>query len=321
MATQVPVGKSPVQFYGDLYRSYLRRSKLSLAREERNWGYFSGVDFKQWNPDALQVLINEKRAPHQINFLQKHIQSLAGNFYQNDFEVDFEPNTGSSNDDTLLLKTLYHTDSNRGNWKSARRKLIRAGLIYRGTVEMYIDYKTDPRGSISLRYVNHRRILFDPDWASDDINDNKNIPQVAWMTAEEIKRTYKTKSKEVDAAVELYKQTQSQERDDFGTEKDNRSFYDNSEFSNIVNGRFLVIQTSRLERGFSSRMIDKETGEKLPEMSEANTESMMALRGESLKVVQDEYAKLRVTTVVPGLSKTIVLEDDKMHKIKNGRYQ
>ncbi|MCH6573917.1 MAG: hypothetical protein IH795_01750 [Bacteroidetes bacterium] len=324
MATEVPVGISPVQFYGDLYRSYLRRSKLSLAREERNWGYFSGVDFKQWNPDALQVLINEKRAPHQINFLQKHIQSLAGNFYQNEFEVDFEPNTGASNDDTLLLKTLYLTDSNRGNWKKARRKLIRGGLIYRGTVEMYIDYKTDPRGSISLRYVNHRRILFDPDWSSDDINDNKHIPQVAWMTAEEIKRTYKTKSAEVDSAVALWKETQHQQGDDFGDEKEreaSRSFYDNSEFSNVINGKFLVIQTSRLERGFSSSIIDKKTGDKLPEMSEANTEAMMALRGESLKVVQDEYAKLRVTTIVPGLSKTLVLEDDKMHKIQNGRYQ
>ena len=189
---------------------------------------------------------------------------------------------------------------------------------------MYIDYKTDPRGSISIRYVNHRRVLYDTDWTSDDINDNKYIPQYAWMTPEAIKRTYKVSSKEIDDAVKLWKESQAQITDDFGSDREreeHRSFHDDAEFLNIVNGKFLVIQTSRLERGFSSRMIDKETGDKLPEMSEANTEAMMALRGESLKVVKDEYAKLRVTTIVPGLSKTLVLEDDKMHKIQNGRYQ
>ena len=117
MGREVPVGESPVQFYSDHYKSYKRRNKLSISREARNWGMFSGVNFKQWDPRQLQVLLDEARAPHQVNFLQKQIQSLAGNFYQNEFEVDFEPNTGASNDDTLLLKTLYLTDANRSGWK------------------------------------------------------------------------------------------------------------------------------------------------------------------------------------------------------------
>jgi len=325
MVSEVPTGIEPVQFYADHYKSYKRRNKLNIARENRNWGIFSGVNFKQWDAKQLQVLLDEARAPHQVNFLQKQIISLAGNFYQNEFETDYEPNVGAPNDDTILLKSIFLTDSNRGGWKKARRKLIRGGLVYRGTVEMFIDYKTDRRGSVGLRYVPHTRMLYDPDWSTDEVVDNKHIKQFAWMTPDEIKRRYKTKSAEVDQAVELYKQAQSQITDEFSNpdqiDQARNSYYDDSEFLNIVDGRFLVIQDSRLERGFSEQMIDKKTGDVLPEMSEANTQSMMALRGESLKVVEDEFAKLRINTIVPGLSKTLMLQDDEMHKMQTGTYQ
>jgi len=324
MGTEIPEGVTPVQFYADHYKSYKRRNRLSIARENRNWGFFSGVDFKQWDAVQLQVLLDESRAPHQVNFLQKHIQSLAGNFYQNEFEIDFEPNTGASNDDTLLLKTLYLTDSNRGGWKQARRLLIRAGLIYRGTTELFIDYKTDRLGSIGNRYVNHNRMLYDPDWTSAQIVDNKHIKQYAWMTPEEIKQVYKTKSKEVDEAIRLWKQQQSTQENNFINDKERQlqnSYLDDQDFLNIVDGRFLVVQDSRLERGFSSRLINKETGEQFLNMSDENIESMMALRGSELKIIKDEFAKLRINTVVPGLSKTLMLEEEALHDIQIGTYQ
>ena len=324
MVTEVPVGTDPVQFYTDLYQSYKRRNRLNIIRENRNWGFYSGVDFKQWSPAELQVLIDEKRAPHQVNFIQKHINSLAGNFYQNDFELDFEPNTGASNDDTLLLKNLYLTDANRGDWQKARRQLIRAGLVYRGTVEMYVDYKTDPRGSIGLRYVNHARVMYDPDWTTDDVTDNKHIIQYAWMDPETIKRVYNKSTDEINQAIRLWKQAVATRNDDqLSPEEKERlsTYYDDAEFLNFIDERFLVIQVSRLERGISSQLIEKATGKKLPQMSEANVESMMALRGSELMVVQNQYAKLRINTIVPGLSKTLMLEDDAMHKVQIGRYQ
>ena len=208
--------------------------------------------------------------------------------------------------------------------EKARRLLIRAGLVFRGTVEMFIDYKTDRRGSIGLRYVPHNRVIFDPDWATDEVVDNKHIKQFAWMTPDEIKRRYKTKSKEIDEAVKLYKESQSRLADEFSDPdklNDSISYIDDAEFLNIIDGRFLVIQDSRLERGFSEKMIDKSTGDELPEMSEANTESMMALRGESLKIIEDEFAKLRINTCVPGLSKTLMLQDEEMHPMQTGTYQ
>jgi len=145
MATEVPKGYDKVQYYTDLYRSYIRRNKNDLFRQTRNHGVFSGVNGKQWDPVALGILLSENRAPHQINFTQKHIMSLAGNFYQNSFDIEYEPNMGVSNDDTLLLNNLYATDSDRGQWKKAKRGTILNGLIHRGSMEMYIDYKTDPR--------------------------------------------------------------------------------------------------------------------------------------------------------------------------------
>jgi len=65
MATEVPSNQNPVDFYSSLFRSYRKRNMANIAREKRNWGFFSGVNFKQWSPEQLQVLIDEKRPPHQ----------------------------------------------------------------------------------------------------------------------------------------------------------------------------------------------------------------------------------------------------------------
>jgi len=322
--SEVPEGYNKVQFHKDLYRSYKRRGKSDLYRQSRNWGMFSGVNGKQWSPSALAQLISESRAPHSVNFIQKHVISLAGNFIQNGFEPDFEPNIGVPNDDTLLLNDLYAVDRNRGQWKKTMRANILAGLIHRGSFEMYIDYKTDPRGSISLRSLNKDRVLYDPDWTSANINDNKHIIEFAWMAPDEIKRRYNKSSAELEDAIrdwEIAIATRTENADEENLKNGGYHIYnDSTEFLDIINHRYLVIQVKRLERGFKRELLDKKTGKKLRDMNDIDIDSMMMLRGESLKVYQNEYAKQRVTTVIPGLSNTLVLEDDALTDIQIGRY-
>jgi len=321
MATEVPDGESFVNFYANLYRSYRRRNQRERSRERKNWDMFSGVDGKQWDPDAYQQLVDEGRAPHQVNFIQKNVLTLAGNFYRNDNEFDFEPNTGASNDDSLLLKHVYLTDKNMSSWKKANRKLIQAGLIYRGTVELFKDFKNDRLGRTGLRYINHDTIMYDPDWTSDNVNDNKHIIQYAWMTPPEIKLVYNKSSDEIENAIKIWNRAVSTRQED-ATDDSYSSLYDDSpEFTDILNHRFLVIQVSRLERGIKRSAIDVDRNTTLPDMSQENMDSMMALRGQSLKVIQNKFSKLKVCTIVPGLSLNLRLENDADHQIQTGSYQ
>jgi len=320
-SAEVPVGNPKVNFYGNLYRSYLRRNKPLLWRESQNWGIFSGVDGKQWDPELLQMLLQEKRAPHQINFCQNQVNKLLGTALQNELQTDFVPAMGQPNDDTILLNGTMEADRNASNWGKTKRQLIRAGLVMRGTAEMYIDYQDDPRGIIGLRYINHNRIMYDPDWTTDNINDNKHIIQWAWMDPEEIKLVYNKKSEEIEQQIKIWRQAISTRMENsYSTENNGySSYYDNPEFVDILGGRFLVIQVSRLEKVPTERLYDREKGEFLPDMSPENRTAMMQLRGSSLRVLRDKTAVVKVATVAPGLSQTLMLEDGN-HPVQIGRY-
>ncbi len=157
--TEVPKGNNFVQFYADLYRSYLRRTRSFRLRETENWGMYSGVDGTQWNPEQLQQLLEEKRPAHQVNFAQQKVNDLLGNALQNETQTDFQPGKALPNNTTIDLNAAFLADANRTGWSKARRLMIRAGLITRGNFEMYIDYRSDPQGAIGMRYNNHDRVM------------------------------------------------------------------------------------------------------------------------------------------------------------------
>lgn len=318
--SEVPKGNNFVQFYADLYRSYLRRSQPLRAREADNWGMYSGVDGAQWSPEQLQQLIEEKRPAHQINFTQQKVNDLLGNALQNETDTEFLPGRDLPNDTTLDLNALFLADKNRGGWSKAERLLTRAGLVMRGSYEMYIDYRTDPQGSIGRRYLNHDRIIFDPDWDTDNINDNKHIIQFAWMDPEEIKLVYNKSTPEIEAAIEFWRQAVATRDNDWDDYLKFQTMYaDVPEFVDMLNQRFLVIQVSRLERVPTDRLFDLEKQEFLPDMSPENQTAMMQLRGKHLRVMKGKTGICKVATVAPGLSMHLRLEDGN-HPVQIGRY-
>jgi len=144
------------------------------------------------------------------------------------------------------------------------------------------------------------------------------------MDASEVKRRYHKSNAELEVAIEQWKQnqpTRGENHDEENLKNGSYPIYNNSsEFLDIINDRYLVIQVTRLERGFKRGLIDKKTGKPMRDMSEIDVDAMMMLRGESLKVYQNEYAKQRVTTIIPGLSNNLLLEDDALTEIQIGRY-
>ena len=309
-------GKAIGAYYGSYFRNQSERNRKERQREERNWRMYSGLDHGQWDFEALQQLIEEHRPPHQVNFIQNKIDTLLGNFLQNPFDTTFESEVGMGNDASLLLQGLYLADKNRGFWEKGKRQFIRAGLIYRGIFEFFKDYRTDPQGRIGGRAGNPFRYMFDADWETDDINDNKIIWQYSWMDPEQIKFTFNKHVDEIDIAVEQWKQQKDarDEDQDLNLTADRRP-----EFSNMENGRYLVIQAMELERKVEQQLIDQDTLETLPQMSRENTQMMLNISGSRLKAVPNVVTTVKVVTTVPGLKYDLALEDGE-HPLQIGRY-
>lgn len=318
MNEEVPKGYSKGQFYANLYRSYLRRNRPTIWREEENWRMYSGVNKGQWDPAQLQMLIEEKRAPHQVNFTYQEVNKLLGNLLQNELDTEFIPSRGGMNDASLALNEMYLTDKDLGTWSKTKRMITRAGLVMRGTVEFFVDYTNDEQGRANYRFVNHNRVMFDPDWTSDNINDNKHIIQWAWMDPEEISFVWNKKSADIDSAIELWRQQVPNRMDDANMDA-SLLYGDTPEFVDILNGRFLVIQTRRLDRITVDQLYDMNKKDFLPVMSKENMDAMMRLKGSSLKVLQNKVAIEKIVTIVPGLNLDLILEDSNS-PIQMGRY-
>lgn len=311
-------GRTKPDFYGALYKSYRERNRAFGDRQQRNWRMYSGVNFGQWHDQALRQLIDEKRAPHQVNFVQNKINTLTGNFLQNPFETKYETEMGTDNDWSIILNKLYLADKERTNWNRAKRKMLQAGMILRGVSEMYIDYTHDDLGAIGLRYINPFKVEFDPDWDTENINDNRFIIQDTWMTPDQIKRSYKAKGSEIDTAIEMYNQSMTNQFED----KRHDLIADRSpDYYDVQNNRYLVIQTMSLEYRDVSRVFDMEKSEFLPEDIDSDVlRGMMAVRRNNFKIVKREKAIVKVNTICPAISRTLVLVDNEDHPLQIGRY-
>lgn len=270
-------------------------------------------------------------AEHQANFIQNKIDTLHGNYLQNPLELRFESEVGEKNNATITLNQLFLLDKERGEWKKAKRELIRSGLIHRGTVEMYKDYRNDPLGTIGLRRISPDRILFDPDWKSDDINDNKTILQFTWMDPEEIELFYQKKTPEIRAAIKIWQQGKTgrgesaggighQSNHSFhGSENIDKLFDTSPQFTKTNQLRFLVIQALENKKVRTGRVFDEKSKRFLPRMSDENLETMMSLRGNELQVFPGFHSEFKIVTTAPGLSFDLKLEDGD-HPMQIGRF-
>ena len=323
-------GQAPGQYYANLFDSYIRRNQSDRSVEVTSWKFYSGLHRGQWDIESLQQLIDERRPPHQANFIQNKIDTLHGNYLQNPLELRYEAEVDIPNNITLALNQLFLIDKERGEWKKAKRELIRSGLVHRGIVEMYKDYRNDPLGTIGLRKISNDRILFDPDWKSDDINDNKTILQYTWMDPEEIELFYQKKKPELREAIKIWKQNKTgrgesasgighQSHHSFHGSENIDKLYDTSpQFSKTNQLRFLVIQAIENEKVRTGRVFDTKANQFLPTMSPENLETMMNLRGTELRVFPGFHSEIKIVTTVPGLSFNLMLEDGD-HPVQIGR--
>jgi len=324
-------GQAPGQYYANLFDNYIKRNQTDKSVEITSWKFYSGLHRGQWDIGSLQQLIDERRPPHQANFIQNKIDTLHGNYLQNPLELRFESEVGIKNNLTLVMNQLFLLDKERGEWRKAKRELIRSGLVHRGTVEMYKDYRNDPLGTVGLRKISPDRISFDPDWKSDDINDNKTILQYTWMDPEEIELFYQKKTPEIREAIKIWKQNKTgrggsasgighvSHHSFHGSESIDKLFDTSPQFSKTNQLRFLVIQAIENVKVRTGRVFDEKVGQFLPTMSPENLETMMSLRGNELRVFPGFHSEFKIVTTAPGLSFNLMLEDGD-HPMQIGRF-
>ncbi len=308
-----------VGFYSRAWKTNNTKSESERQRETENWKFVSGVNFGQWPSSALELLQQEGRPPTQFNFIQGKVLSLAGSFLQNPLETKYETEVGTPEwgADVLNKLLLYNKDST--SWSFAKSQFLLGMLTYRGIMELYKDYSRGPMGDLGLRYVNPFTMSFDYRWKTSNVDDCKRIWVAQMMDEDEIAYTFKKKAPEIKAAQKLLRDLMADPNDN--SEAIDKIADRSPEYFDNLGSQYLVLQALELKCESKDRVFDIRTQEYLPDMAPEVREAIMALgdNAQYLRVLPDETKELHVTTICPGLSKTLLLEDG-LHPLQIGGY-
>lgn len=303
----------------DELRAFQRRGRRERDRERRNWRAYDATEFGQYDEAALAVLIQEGRPPTSFNILKRYVDTITGSILADGYDIHYETELGDENNAAILFNELYLEDRDLGNFLGEYLELVRAGFIYRGWMEMYVDRTRDPRGRVGLRYTSADRITCDPDWTTHRVKDNKAIYVNNWMSPKQIEERFKKKSPEIRAAIERFEQSRGGD----GETKELDKLFDLSpEFFDEQNGLYLVSSKIYLVKERRNKLFDLQTQQFLPDIPPEDMESFMfaaEMSGSKIEVIPADITVCKVKTFAPALALDLVLEEGN-HPIQTGGY-
>jgi hypothetical protein len=303
----------------DELRAYQRRNRRERDRERRNWRAYDATEFGQYDEQALAVLIQEGRPPTSFNILKRYIDTITGSILADGYDIHYETELGDENNAAILFNELYMEDRDLGNFLGEFLEMVRAGFIYRGWMEMYIDRSRDPRGRVGLRYLSADRVTPDPDWTTHRVKDNKSIHISNWMAPQQILDRFKKKTPEIQAAIKQYELSRGGD----GESRELDKLFDLSpEFFDEQNGLYLVSSKLYLEKEKRDKLFDLQTQQFLPDLPAEDLEEFKfaaEMSGSKIEVIPSEISVCKVKTFCPALSLDLVLEEGN-HGIQTGGY-
>ena len=308
-----------VGYYSRAWKTNNTRCEAERQRESENWKFVSGVKNGQWPDASLEILNQEGRGAVQFNFIQGKVLTLAGSFLQNPLETKYEAEVGTPEWGADFMNKLLLYNKDASSWTYAKSQFLLAMLTYRGILELYKDYSRSPLGDLGLRYVNPFQMQFDYRWKTTNIDDCKRIYIAQMMDAEDIFFKFKKKTAEIKEAYKRLKDLLDDSNDQ--TEAIDKIADRSPEYYDALGSQYLVIQCLELKQQTTTRLFDLRTQEFLPDMEREVAKALMAMgdNAQFLRELPDESKVLHVTTICPGLSRDLLLEDGP-HPLQIGSY-
>ena len=275
-----------------------------------NFAMYSGVNKGQWDEEAIERLRGEGRPAHQFNLIMPTITMKLGQLEDSPFQTKFVSREPENQDEVDVLQKLYDYDYATGNWASKLSNMKRDGLIHTGILQAYINYERDPMGNFDLRTRNPTQTYFDHNWQTEDIKDCRWAFTSQWLTPDQIKEQFKTKSVEVDDAIRM-----SQFSTDDGYER--RPTFDRSaQWYNSVSDQFKVIEAIWTEREKIRKVFDAQ-GKQVEKYNQIMYQQMplealsqiLKNQGIGYKIDEEYMDCTKVFTFAPGLSNSVVLAE------------
>lgn len=298
-------------YIADEYQRLYDATEAERRREYDNLGFFYGLEQKQWPDEVRDQMDAEGRHVATYNLSHRKVQGIAGSITRNPFDVKYVGDDVVLDNLTEALQQMYYSDKELMDWESEYFQGVVYGLIYRGvwTMQVETDMPASPLGNIAIRCRQPGTTLIDPDWRSTSSKKLHLVYHVGWLTAQQIKDTYKKKTPEIEAEL-TFQQV-------FGKDWESNQEIDWSENHETKYGStYKVIEKHYLKREKVTREYDPVTKTVFWEWMSDEEKMDIAQRNnissEDIKEIEIPDALISYTqTVCPSLSTNLVLEDRK----------
>ncbi len=186
-----------------------RLSVTQARREEENenHGIYNGLGFGQWPKSVLEALAKDgktKKDLSQFNFAFKKTNDIVGYLIRNWYDIDYSSIDGEDSETLHYMRDLYFSDKDLCDWETELGDFLTNGCIRSADLMVGVDYRHDTKfGNIGVKSLPPGSVVRDVNWTSKNSGDCRNAYIVSYMTPNEIKDTYNTKSKRIDMLMNI----------------------------------------------------------------------------------------------------------------------
>lgn len=160
----------------------------------------------QYSIEAVQRLLRAGRQLVQQNFTLPLMDAVAAALVQTKFNADFVPTNGPVTTLTDTLNKSIFSDRELMNWDSHVLDHATKGLLHDSAILMGVDTRYNRLGNIKLTCALMGSTYPDPRWKTAISSECENVWHDAWLTAEDIAKTYEKYEVEImNAVLRLHK--------------------------------------------------------------------------------------------------------------------
>ena len=303
------------------FQESLRASYLDMELMYTSWNAYFNVEGSQWEKDKLLRLKSQGRDARSYDVISPKVDTLAGALISELPDIDWVPVEGQRTTATDAIKDSWYSDKESTNSEYELMLTIRDGLVHCGWCQL-IETTKHGKPSIGIKRIMPGFFVPSSYWIQESDRDLDCGFKVAYLTPEQLKYKFKSKSYEIEQAISIIKSAGHEELPSNAYEQRRRYVGKIADHYQVIEKHYTeYVETSRLVG--AKVEIDPYTGNPtgqvrwMPFPVTTNREEIehFAFVNQVNWDTVDEvpYTDIihKVQTIVPELAKYIVLEDGK----------
>lgn len=290
------------------------------------WNAYFAVDGGQWEIQKVAKLVSEERIPRSYDIISPKVDTLAGALVSELPDMDWTPVEGERTTATEAVKDSWYADKELTNSEWELMLTIRDGLVHCGWCQL-IENTTYGKPVIGIQRIMPGFLVPSPYWVQESDRYLEKVFRVGYLTPEQLKAKYKSKSEEIEEAINIIKRRGHEELPANAADQRRR-------YVGRIADQYKVIEEHSLEHISTSRLVgvrietNQATGEPtghirwMPFPITKDRQRLEHFAGinqiswETVEEVPYEDTVHKVNTICPEFDRSILLEADGKSKIQ-----